>query len=273
MFRDLFCTITISLVLARIKTLNLFVFVFWQVIKQLKSDDFVIHTIYEKKVDKLKENIVWTTILSKNARASIQTHEIMINDVKTREWNLRISKSKNIIIRKIVEQNSNIKFFQSMKIVWIEWKVKLTKEQKYDTMIIEIIDSIIDNVILNEHLMIERQIKVCSIFNKTCKFIQCFKCYHHEHTMIRCFKKKCEHCDDNHATQSNFYSKKYKLKCCVCDDEHKSWIKSCSKKKKKITKILYQMSITSTRFLVKRKYKVHASIQSYFATITIMKMN
>ena len=50
-------------------------------------------------------------------------------------------------------------------------------------------------------------------------------------------------------------------------------MKSCSKKKKKIARILYQMSITSTRFLVKRKHKVHASIQSYFATITNMKMN
>ena len=46
-----------------------------------------------------------------------------------------------------------------------------------------------------------------------------------------------------------------------------------AQKRKKISRILYQVSITSKRFLVKRKYKVHTSTQSYFATITIMKMN
>lgn len=53
-----------------------------------------------------------------------------------------------------MEQNSDIESFQSMEIVWIGWRAKLTKDQEYATMVIEITDPVIGNAILDEHLMV-----------------------------------------------------------------------------------------------------------------------
>ena len=60
---------------------------------------------------------------------------------------------------------------------------------------------------LNENLIIKRQLRVCSIFNKTTKFIQCYKCYKYEHITTQCFYNKiCEHCVNEHSTRSRLYT-------------------------------------------------------------------
>ena len=61
-----------------------------------------------------------------------------------------------------------------MEIVRIGWRATFTKDEGYATMVIKITDSVMDNAILGELLVVGRQIRACSVFNKACMSIQCF---------------------------------------------------------------------------------------------------
>ena len=90
-------------------------------------------------------------------------------------------------------------------------------------MIIEIIISKMRNVMLNNNMMIDEKLRICSMFNKICKTIQCYKCHQHEHITIQCTKKKkCEYCAEAHVTRKKKCAEDYKIKCCVCEKAHNS---------------------------------------------------
>ena len=120
-------------------------------------------------------------------------------------------------------------------------------------MIIEMTILKTKNVILNYNLKMNKVVHVCSVFNKICKIIQCFKCYNYEHITIQCTKEtRCDHCVDNHSIKNEVCATEHIFKCCLCSENHKSWQKNYSKKQKKIQRIIYQKSITSTRFEIKK---------------------
>ena len=121
--------------------------------------------------------------------------------------------------------------FQGMEIVWVGWRIKPKTDQKYATMIIEVTDPVMGNNILEQNLVVSKQIRACSVFNKACRTIQCFKCYQYGHTTVQCsYEEKCGHCAGSHATQSNSCSEGFRVRCCLCHGAHKPWMKSCPKK-------------------------------------------
>ena len=223
-------------------------------IKKLFNEDFAIHAINAKEVEKLKNNNAWTTILDKKTKAIVQIHAIMMNNIEIKKFDLTTIEKRKTTMRKIREKNENVKKLKDMKILYVFWKNKFTTIQQYHIMIIEIIISKMRNVMLNNNMIIDEKLRTCSMFNKICKTIQCYKCHQHEHITVQCTqKKRCEYCAETHVTRKKKCAKNYKIKCCVCEETHNSWKKKCKKKQKKIERIKYQFSITSTRFAMQKQ--------------------
>jgi len=79
------------------------------------------------------------------------------------------------------------------------------------------------NTIFDFSLIMSKQVKSISIYNKACKIIQCFKCYYYEHITIQCTReKRCDHCVESHATNFEVYMIDFKSKCYLCEEDYKS---------------------------------------------------
>ena len=236
-------------------------------IKKLLSENLVIHAMNAEKTNKLRDNNAWTTILDRKTKAIVSIYAIMISEIEIKKFDLTTIEEKKITTRKIREKNENMKKLRKMKILYVFWRNKFTTIQQYHILIIEVIISKMNNSMLNNNIMIEEKLRTCSMFNKACKIIQCYKCHYHEHTTMQCTKEeRCEYCAETHVTREKKCAADYKIKCCVCEKAHNSWRKECRKKQKKIERILYQRSITSARFEIQRQQYIVVN-----KTITISK--
>lgn len=240
-------------------------------IKQLQSGDIAIHTVNAEEANKLRDNSAWTTVMGPKARTAIQTHAVMISGVEAKDWNLSTPETRSKAIQTITKQNQDIEAFEGMDIVWIGWRVKPAIDQQYATMIIEVTDPVMGNAILNESLVVGRQLRACSIFNKAARSIQCFKCYKYGHITTQCsHSEACGHCAGEHSTRSGLCTQGYSVKCCACGGAHKPWEKSCPKKREELQRIRDQVAMTPSRFPVRGALTARANARSYFDTTTAM---
>jgi len=128
-------------------------------------------------------------------------------------------------------------------------------------MIVEVSTPEMGNAILDLSLMVGRQVRACSVFNKACRTIQCFKCYHYGHTTVQCIREeRCGHCAGAHLTNSEACLAGFKPKCCLCGGGHKSWQKECPEKKKEIQRILIAKDMTPHRFEVRSRAAISKDI-------------
>jgi len=222
-------------------------------IKKLPSGDIAVHTVNEEEADKLRSNSAWTAVLGKKAKAVVQSYAIIVTGIETEEWDLRSEESRTAAMRKIQDQNEDVEALKNMEITWIGWRQKrIPKDQKYATMILKVSTPEMGNAILDLSLMVGRQVRACSVINKACRTIQCFKCYYYGHTTVQCTREeRCGHCAGAHPTNSEACLTGYKPKCCLCGGGHKPWQKECPEKKKEIQRILIAKGMTPRRFEVR----------------------
>ena len=222
-------------------------------IKKLPSGDIAVHTVNEEEADKLRNNSAWTAVLGKKAKAVVQSYAIMVTGIEVEEWDLRSEESRTAARRKMQDQNEDVEALKNMEITWIGWRqTRIPKDQKYATMIIEVSTPEMGNAILDLSLMVGRQVRACSMFNKACRTIQCFKCYYYGHTTVQCTREeRCGHCAGAHPTNSEACLTGYKPKCCMCGGGHKPWQKECPEKKKEIKRILIAKDMTPYRFEIR----------------------
>lgn len=120
-------------------------------------------------------------------------------------------------------------------------------------MIVEVSTSEMANNILDLSLMMGKQVRPVSIYNKACRIIQCFKCYYHGHITIQCTKEeRCGHCAGSHATNSKACMTSFKPRCCLCEGGHKPWQKECPEKRKEIQRVIIEKENTPFRFPTKK---------------------
>lgn len=158
-------------------------------IKKLSNENLTIHAISAKEANKLKNNNTWTAVLERKTKTVVHIFAIMMSEMEIKKFDLFTTKERETAIRKIKKKNANVEKLREMKILYLFWRNKFTIVQQYHTLIIEMFVFEMNNNMLNNNIMIEEKLKICSIFNKACKSIQCYKCHHHEHTTIQCTKK------------------------------------------------------------------------------------
>ena len=239
-------------------------------VKKLPSGDLAIHTINEEEATKLRHNSGWVRILGKQAKQVIQTYAVMIPGIETEKWNLNTQESRDSAMRAIKAQNENIEELQGMEILWIGWRQRLFKDQQFATMILEVSDPVMGNAMLDNSIVIGDVLRACSVFNKACRTLQCFKCYHYGHITVQCTREeRCGHCAGRHSTQANACVSGVKPKCCLCGGPHKPWQRECPDKQKEIARIQYQISITPSRFASRGKVTHNRSYFDDATNITV----
>lgn len=223
-------------------------------VKKLPSGDLAIHTVNAAEADKLRENSGWTAVLGARAKAMIHTYAVMVSGVRIKDFDLFTAGGRDIAMRSIREANSDVEELKNMEIMYISWRTKPTEAASHHTMVIEVSTPEMGNAMLDNCIVVGGELRTCSVFNKACRTIQCFKCYHYGHTTTQCSREeRCGYCAGPHSTRSEACEAGHKTKCCVCDGAHNPWRKECPEKRKEIERIRYQQSITPARFAVQRQ--------------------
>jgi hypothetical protein len=223
-------------------------------IKKLPSGDIAVHTVNEEEANKLRNNNAWTAVLGRKAKAVIPTYAIMVNGVEIEEWNLKSAESRAATIQKIQNHNKDVEELRDMEIIWISWRQqRFAEDQKYASMIVEVATPEMANTILDLSLMMGKQVRPVSVYNKACRTIQCFKCYHYGHTTVQCTREeRCGHCAGSHATNAEACLAGFKPRCCLCGGGHKPWQKECSEKRKEIQRVIVEKENTPHRFIIRK---------------------
>ena len=71
-----------------------------------------------------------------------------------------------------------------MKIESIFWLSTLKKVKRTSSLVIEVDDANIANMLIEEELVLDHTIHKCIRYNPTCKIKQCFNCYEYGHVSI-----------------------------------------------------------------------------------------
>ena len=223
-------------------------------VKKLPSGDLAIHAVNAEEAEKLRDNSAWTAVLGRRARAVVPTYAVMVSGIEVKKFDLTTAEGRETAMRKIREENENVEELRGMEILYVSWRNKPTAMQQYHSLVIEVTTPEMGNSMLDNSIMVGGELRACSVFNKACRTIQCYKCHHHGHNTIQCTKEeRCGYCAGAHATREKKCAEGYKTKCCVCGGAHNPWRKECREKQKEIERIMYQRSITPARFEVQRQ--------------------
>ena len=223
-------------------------------VKKLPSGDLAIHAVNAEEAEKLRDNSAWTAVLGKRAKAVVQTHAVMVSGIEIKKFDLTTAEGRETAMRRIREENEDVEELRGMEILYVSWRNKPTAVQQYHTMVIEVTTPEMGNAMLDNSMMVGGELRACSVFNKACRTVQCYKCHQHGHTTVQCTKEeRCGYCAGAHATREKKCAEGYKTKCCVCGGAHNPWRKECREKQKEIERIRYQLSITPARFAVQRQ--------------------
>ncbi|MCJ1460827.1 hypothetical protein MMC28_011209 [Mycoblastus sanguinarius] len=125
----------------------------------------------------------------------------MISGVEVDEWNLTAPEMRPAATKKIQTDNEKMDELQGVEILWMGWRNRLIEDQRFATMVVEASTPELGHAILDMSFMVGRQQNACSMFNKACRTIQCFRCYHYGHATFQCTEEeRCGHCADPRST-------------------------------------------------------------------------
>ncbi len=85
------------------------------------------------------------------------------------------------------------------------------------------------NILVQEGLLHDGELKDCELFIEDCTLTQCFRCYGYGHTAHTCKgRRNCGHCAKEHASNScPTYKNPATHSCCNCKGKHTAWSRLC----------------------------------------------
>lgn len=136
--------------------------------------------------------------------------------------------------KKIVVQNASM--CADMKIKRIFWLSALKKDKRTSSLVIEVDDAKMANMLIEEGLVLDHTLHGCMRYNPACRIKQCFNCYEYGHVSVHCQKStKCGACSGPHRTLECPQDKAQK--CLLGNGAHTSWDKQYEHRKKKYLRI------------------------------------
>ncbi len=218
-------------------------------VKQLPSGDIAVLTVNKDATDKLCSDNRWISVMRNNARMVTRTYGIMINGVRVTDFDMG---EKEKMIHHIKESNKDIKRLQGMDIKWIGWRSVPKAGQELASLVIEFSIPAHANVALDCNILLGREVFGGVVFNRACKFIQCFRCYSYGHITVHCTNKPlCGHYSQEHSSKD--CPGELTQKCILCNGNHKAWDKTCRPKKVEMERIAKALAQTPYRYPIKEK--------------------
>ena len=107
------------------------------------------------------------------------------------------------------------------------------------------------NMLIDEELLFQSELKHCEFYHKDCCLMQCFKCQKYRHIIQICHQnQKCSFCAiSEHNDHSCVFQNKSNRHCCMnCEESHSAWFFKYKIRQKQIEKVWLIYSIRSCRY-------------------------
>ncbi len=115
-------------------------------------------------------------------------------------------------------------------ILCVSWRVKTLKRGKtHGPLLLEVWNPMEANILVQEGLLHDGELKDCELFIEDCTMTQCYRCYHYGHAAHTCKgKRNCGHCAKEHASNScPTYNNPATHSCCNCKCKDTAWSRLC----------------------------------------------
>lgn len=183
--------------------------------KQLLSSDIIIQARSELDVAKLRG----LAELGSKAKVVRQTFGIIAFGIRVDEVNME---DREGIIAYIQAKNRSVPSLKKLDIYWVGWLRKPQEHQRTAHLVIECANAFQANAAINEGLVIGSELKVCCVYNRTCKMQQCFNCQNYGHSTSQYIKLPvCCYCAGAHISKE--CKGKSLAQCVTCGGSHKGY--------------------------------------------------
>ena len=193
--------------------------------RSLRSGDVLVTADTPATKALLEKDTAWTTAIAGSERVQGHRFMVMAHAVKVSRVD---QKEQAKSISNIESQNPSL--MSRVKILCVSWRVKTLKRGKtHGPLLLEVGTPMEANILVQEGLLHDGELKDCELFIEDCTMTQCYRCYHYGHTAHTCKgKRNCGHCAKEHASNSCPTSKNpATYSCCNCKGKHTAWSRLC----------------------------------------------
>ena len=202
---------------------------------QLKSGDIQIFTSTTAEAIRIKENQGWVKGLGENAELIVPTYGVIVHDISTNSINI---KDQRAVTQQVLADNHTV--IPNAEISYIGWLTKEAPLKRASSIVVEFTDPESANAIIYAGMAWEGQIHQCELYDRSCRVMQCFRCYHYCHITTQCNAPQvCGYCAEPHETK---HCKQKEVagfapRCAVCKDAHTAWSNACPARKKEVQRV------------------------------------
>ena len=202
---------------------------------QLKSGDIQIFTSTTAEAEQIKEHQGWVKGLGDHAELIVPTYGVIVHDIATNSINI---KDQRAATQQMLADNHTV--IPKAEVSYIGWLTKEAPLKRASSIVVEFTDPESANAIIYAGMAWEGQIHQCELYDRSCRVMQCFCCYHYCHITTQCNAPQvCGYCAEAHETkhckQKDVVG--FTPRCAVCKGAHVAWSNACSGRKKEIQRV------------------------------------
>ena len=164
---------------------------------QLKSGDIKVFTSTTAEATQLKENKEWLKVLGAQAKLIVPTFGVVVHGIPTNSINI---KDQYATIDQIIADNHTV--IPNAKIAFVGWLTKEGNLKRASSIVVEFTDPVMANAVIYAGMAWDGQIHQCQLYDRACRVLQCFRCYHYGHITTQCNAAQvCGYCAELHETK------------------------------------------------------------------------
>jgi hypothetical protein len=196
--------------------------------RRLRSGDVLVTADSHSTKNNLEEETGWTTVIAKCARVKGKMFTVMAHAVRTSRVD---PAEQDKSLSDLEAQNPN--WEGEVIILHVAWRMKTLKEGKsHGPLLLEVGTPSKANMLVQEGLLHDGELKDCKLFHGDCNLTQCFRCQRYRHIAKRCQDKlACGFCAKEPETRScPSYNSRQVFSCSNCKGKHPTWSRLCPDK-------------------------------------------
>ena len=202
---------------------------------QLKSGDIQIFTSTRAEASRLKQHKEWLRGLGEHAELIVPTYGVIVHDIPTNSIDV---KGQGAAIKQILADNHTV--ISNAEISYIGWLTKEAALKRASSIVVEFTDPESANAIIYAGMAWEGQIHQCELYDRACRVMQCFRCYHYCHITTQCNASQvCGYCAEPHETKhcKQKEVERFTPQCAVCKGAHTAWSNACPARKTEMQRV------------------------------------
>lgn len=154
-------------------------------------------------------------------------HGILVKSVNT--------SSQKDTIEKIKAANSRL--LSEAEITYVGWLIKDTTHKTHSSLVIEFANPDLCDAVITSGLHWQSTTHSCTLYDRSCRMKQCFRCYKYGHIGNQCrIKQICGYCSAAHESK-DCPSKDSTRKCPACKGSHTAWSDTCPARKREKARV------------------------------------